>query len=134
VTPADISRGWCGTPYIRQASLKGVGADCVGLVRGVWREAVGEEPWARRAYDPATLRDIEALERLLAWHFHLAEEAFRPSQLLVFEGAATRHLGIATSHDRFVHAHWRTGTVEAVLTPWWRTRIISRHLFPNGAV
>ena len=31
------ARGWIGTPYRHQASLKGVGADCIGLVRGVWR-------------------------------------------------------------------------------------------------
>ena len=28
---------WIGTPYRHQASLKGVGCDCLGLVRGVWR-------------------------------------------------------------------------------------------------
>lgn len=33
---ADIvaaARGWIGTPYLHQASLKGVGTDCLGLVR-----------------------------------------------------------------------------------------------------
>ena len=29
------ARGWIGTPYLHQASLKGVGTDCLGLVRGV---------------------------------------------------------------------------------------------------
>ena len=38
------ARGWIGTPYRHQASLKGVGADCLGLVRGVWREVMGDEP------------------------------------------------------------------------------------------
>jgi NlpC/P60 family putative phage cell wall peptidase len=31
------TRAWLGTPYRHQASLKGVGCDCLGLVRGVWR-------------------------------------------------------------------------------------------------
>jgi NlpC/P60 family putative phage cell wall peptidase len=36
-----IARGWLGTPYRHQASLKGVGCDCLGLVRGVYAEAYG---------------------------------------------------------------------------------------------
>ncbi len=40
------ARAWIGTPYLHRASLKGEGADCLGLVRGVWRSAVGAEPEA----------------------------------------------------------------------------------------
>jgi NlpC/P60 family putative phage cell wall peptidase len=36
------ARDWLGTPYHDQASVKGVGCDCLGLVRGVWREVVGD--------------------------------------------------------------------------------------------
>ena len=45
--PAAIvaeARAWIGTPYRHQASLKGVGCDCLGLLRGVWRAVVGGEP------------------------------------------------------------------------------------------
>ncbi len=44
------ARNWLGTPYRHQASVKGVGADCLGLVRGVWREVAGEEPETVPAY------------------------------------------------------------------------------------
>jgi NlpC/P60 family putative phage cell wall peptidase len=37
------ARRWLGTPYHDQASVIGVGCDCLGLVRGVWRELVGPE-------------------------------------------------------------------------------------------
>ena len=37
------ARAWLGTPYRHQASVKGVGADCLGLVRGLWREVAGAE-------------------------------------------------------------------------------------------
>ncbi|CAN5340949.1 hypothetical protein BH09PSE2_BH09PSE2_03510 [soil metagenome] len=40
----DAARRWLGTPYRHQQSLIGVGADCLGLLRGVWREVQGEEP------------------------------------------------------------------------------------------
>src|SRR5688572_25297534 len=44
------ARDWIGTPYRHQASLKGVGCDCLGLVRGVWREHYGAEPEAPPPY------------------------------------------------------------------------------------
>ena len=44
------ARTWIGTPYRHQASLKGVGCDCLGLLRGVWREVVGAEPERAPAY------------------------------------------------------------------------------------
>ena len=45
-----LARGWLGTPYRHQGSLKGVGCDCLGLVRGIWRELYGEEPETPGAY------------------------------------------------------------------------------------
>ena len=39
-----VARGWLGTPYHDQASLRGVGCECLGLARGVWRDLVGAEP------------------------------------------------------------------------------------------
>src|SRR6185437_17129428 len=65
LTRQDIvaeARAWIGTPYRHQGSLKGIGCDCLGLVRGVWRGVIGAEPerappyapdWRRR---PATRR------------------------------------------------------------------------------
>ena len=38
------ARSWIGTPYRHQASLKVVGCDCLGLLRGVWRGVMGQEP------------------------------------------------------------------------------------------
>ncbi len=32
------ARAWVGTPYHHQASVKGAGCDCLGLIRGIWRE------------------------------------------------------------------------------------------------
>ena len=46
------AQSWLGTPYRHQGSLKGVGCDCLGLVRGVWRAVIGGEPEALPAYSP----------------------------------------------------------------------------------
>jgi len=44
------ARTWIGTPYQHQMSCKGAGSDCLGLVRGVWRDVVGAEPVPIPAY------------------------------------------------------------------------------------
>lgn len=46
------ARSWLGTPYRHQASVKGVGCDCLGLVRGVWRAVIGIEPESPPPYAP----------------------------------------------------------------------------------
>lgn len=46
ISGADVvaeARRWVGTPYRHQASVLGVGCDCIGLVRGV-AEALGIMP------------------------------------------------------------------------------------------
>lgn len=46
------ARAWIGTRYRHQASVKGVGCDCLGLVRGVWRNCIGTEPEMPPPYAP----------------------------------------------------------------------------------
>ncbi len=41
---------WVGTPYRHQGSRKGVGCDCLGLVRGVWKAVYGMKPEQPGAY------------------------------------------------------------------------------------
>src|ERR1700682_1205564 len=41
VTRAQIvaeARSWLGTPFLHQNSMKAAGCDCIGLIRGVFRE------------------------------------------------------------------------------------------------
>ncbi len=59
------ARAWAGTPYHHQASVKGVGCDCLGLIRGLWRELLGDEPEAMPAYT-RDWGDVTGSEPLLA--------------------------------------------------------------------
>ena len=70
---ADFARDWIGTPYRHQASCAGAGADCLGLIRGVWRQLYGHEPAAVPAYTPdwSEAQRDERLWRAAA--LHLAE-------------------------------------------------------------
>ena len=48
----EAARAWIGTPYLHQGSLQHVGCDCLGLLRGVWRDCVGPEPEIAPPYTP----------------------------------------------------------------------------------
>jgi NlpC/P60 family putative phage cell wall peptidase len=132
--------GWIGTPYRHQASLKGIGCDCLGLVRGVWRARLGEEPERVPAYtrDWAEAGGVEVLAGAGRRHLvEIAPAAARPGDVLVFRmrpGGPAKHAGIlietATTGPagrarapRFVHAYEGAGVVPTRLTRWWAGRL-----------
>ena len=47
-----VAQAWIGTPYRHQAAVRGAGCDCLGLLRGVWRELYGREPEVPPPYSP----------------------------------------------------------------------------------
>lgn len=99
------ARAWMGTPYRHQASRKGVGCDCLGLVRGVWRALLGEEPERVPGYtrDWSEAGGAEALAE--AGRRHLVEidpATARPGDVLVFRmrpGGPAKHAGILIVGD-----------------------------------
>ena len=63
-----------GTPYRHQASVLGAGADCLGLVRGVWRGVIGEEPERAPGYTPDWAEALGEETLLDAARRHLARD------------------------------------------------------------
>jgi len=143
VTSADsaviiaAARGWLGTPYHDQASVRGVGCDCLGLVRGVWRDVVGDEPlplprYSRDWGETGTREPLAEASRTVMLEVPVTE--MTPGALILFRmraGAVAKHCGILTAPERFVHAYERTGVVEVPLDHAWRRRIAFAFLFPN---
>jgi NlpC/P60 family putative phage cell wall peptidase len=89
----SVARNWIGTPYLHQASLLHVGCDCLGLVRGVWRETIGAEPerFAPYAPDWAEATRGERLAEAGARHFVPADpvaESWGPSSVSLARGGA----------------------------------------------
>lgn len=131
------TRRWLGTPYRHQASLMGVGADCLGLVRGVWRGVVGAEPEAPPGYTPDWAEVLGEETLLAAARRHLGEIAIgeaRPGDVLLFRmglGAPAKHAAIVSGEDRIVHAYWGHAVCETRLVPWWRRRIAAAFEFPG---
>lgn len=136
----QIGRRWIGTPYHHQASVEGLGCDCLGLLRGIWREILGSEPapvpfysfdWGEAQKDEVLLR--AATEHLMLKP--LSDE--QAGDVLLFrmrDGAIAKHLGIQTETEKralFVHAYDRHGVIESPLSAPWRRRIVARFSFPE---
>lgn len=128
------ARFWIGTPYQHQASVRGAGCDCLGLVRGVWREVVGAEAEAPPPYTPDWAREVGAETLLAAARRHLRETArARPGDVLAFRLRAdlpVTHLGILAG-TTFLHAYARRGVVETPFGPFWRRRHTHSFRFPS---
>lgn len=131
------ARTWIGTPYRHQASLRDVGCDCLGLVRGVWRALHGEEPERAPPYAPdwAEAAAGEPLADAAARHLiAIAREDCSAGNVILFRwrtGLAAKHLAITTPNDRMVHAHEGAAVTEVALAPWWRRRIAYAFRFPG---
>lgn len=134
------ARRWIGTPYRHQCSTRGQGADCLGLLRGVWREVIGPEPELPPPYT-ADWSEASGEERLHAAALrHLrAVQAPRGGDVLLFRmraGAVAKHLAIL-AEDRpgmrtIIHAYSGRGVVETPLTAAWARRVVGAFEFPSA--
>jgi len=136
----QAARGWIGTPYVHQASCRGAGCDCLGLLRGLWREIHGAEPEQVPAYS-ADWSDPSGEERLWATAArHLSDkkqENAAPGDVLLFrmrDGGVAKHVGLQADcgpAPTFIHAYSGRGVVESPLTPPWARRLVARFAFPE---
>jgi NlpC/P60 family putative phage cell wall peptidase len=119
---------WLGTPYRHQASLKSVGCDCLGLIRGIWRSHFGAEPEAIAPYTPDWAEACGDEPLVAAARRHLQEiaiSAAEPGDVLLFRwrpGMPAKHAGVLVAADRFVHAHQGAAVAPASYSRWWRER------------
>ncbi|MEQ1618828.1 MAG: NlpC/P60 family protein [Terricaulis sp.] len=131
------AREWIGTPYRHQASAKGAGCDCLGLIRGVWRALYGEEPEIAPAYTPDWAEAQGAETLLEAARRHLVEsdiEHLIPGDVLLFRmevNSPAKHAAILDEDKRLIHAYWGRAVVRSRLAPWWRVRCAAVFSFPG---
>jgi NlpC/P60 family putative phage cell wall peptidase len=131
------ARSWIGTPYRHQASLRGIGCDCLGLVRGVWRELIGPEPVFVPPYTPdwAEAHGHETLAE--AARGHLAEIApadAAAGDIVLFrwrEFCPAKHCAILSGPATLIHAHDGAAVAEVHVAPWWQRRIAFAFAFPG---
>lgn len=136
------ARQWIGTPYKHQASLKGVGADCLGLIRGIFRELEGVEPeeppayssdWAEISGPSGIIEETMAL----AARRHLREApicALEIGDVLLFRvspRSAAKHAAIMSNKNRMIHACSGRAVAEVAFEPWWQRRLTYVFHFPG---
>lgn len=128
---------WIGTPYRHQGVARGVGCDCLGLVRGVWRALYGRDLDDPGPYAPDW---AEAGGKILydGMRRHFRERPVadaEPGDVLLFRwrpALPARHAGIMIEAEAFVHAYEGGGAVvRSTLVPQWRRRIAAVLAFPG---
>jgi len=144
------ARGFIGTPYRHQGSRKGIGCDCLGLIRGIWRELYGEEPedpgpytpdWAERSVGEPL---IEAARRHLR---PIAVGNALPGDVVLFRwrtGMTAKHCGVLDTGDagdgsegsrgggmRFIHAYEGSAVLSSPMPSAWVRRIAAAFRFPE---
>lgn len=127
-----IARGWIGTPYVHQASVKGAGCDCLGLLRGVWRELHGEEAQDPPAYSPDWAEATGRETLYAALRQHLAEidpAALGPGDVALFRmvrSGPAKHCGIIAGRrdaPTLIHARQNRRVSEEPFSAFWRTKL-----------
>lgn len=131
------ARGWIGTPYHHQASVRGVGTDCLGLVRGVWREIYGADAETPPAYsrDWAEAGGVETMLQAAARHLIPIQPAEAAAgDVLIFrlrERFVAKHAGLMSGPGTMIHAVEGAAVAEVALSTWWRRRIAGAFRFPE---
>ncbi|MBO0904927.1 NlpC/P60 family protein [Jiella sonneratiae] len=136
-TALAAARGWLGTPYRHQGSARGIGCDCLGLLRGVWRELYGIEPEAPGAYAETWSLRAGPDRLLCAAERHLRPieaSAARPGDVLLFRwrrGAPATHCAVIDEGGRIIHAYQGAAVVSTALPRGWQGRIAGAFRFPE---
>jgi NlpC/P60 family putative phage cell wall peptidase len=135
------ARRWLGTPYHHQASRHAAGADCLGLVRGIWREVIGPEPETPPAYTPdwAEATGEERLMRAAMRHMkRLDLDDALPGDMLLFRMVArgpAKHVAILSSGSvrggSIIHAYSGHAVCETRLTEAWTSKLAGAFRFPD---
>jgi NlpC/P60 family putative phage cell wall peptidase len=160
ITPDAIvsaARSWLGTPYHHQAAVKGVGCDCLGLVRGVYEELYGRPAEAPPPYsrDWAEAASAETMLEAAARHLiPISAGEARAGDVVIFRlrpGAMAKHAAIlsgplqgggsvsgssspgnaSVSECRMIHAMEGAPACEVHLNSWWRRRMAAAFRFPD---
>jgi NlpC/P60 family putative phage cell wall peptidase len=138
------ARAWIGTPYQHQASVQGVGCDCLGLVRGVWRDHIGLEPEPKLNYSQnwGDISDVEVLQDALARYFEPIElDPTKAGCVVSFrmqKHSVVKHVGITVGCEGdqplMIHSYSKRGVVLFPLNAAWLRRCTGQYNFPRRIV
>ena len=136
----EEARRWIGTPYHHRASLRGVGTDCLGLIRGVWRDLYGEEPEPLPDYSPdwAEATGAETMSDAAARNMDaIPVDDVRPGDVVLLRlrrNGPARHAGILAERDgtrTMIHAPSRRAVCEEPFDARWERALACAFCFPD---
>ncbi|MER0238671.1 NlpC/P60 family protein [Fulvimarina sp. MAC8] len=137
VRVVGLAETWLGTPYRHQGSRKGVGCDCLGLIRGVWRELHGEEPEVPAPYAMDWVLDRTGERLLDAARRHLIASPLAHPELgsvVLFrwrQRLPASHCGIVDGRGRLIHAYEGSAVVRSAMPEAWLRRVAGIFHFPE---
>lgn len=129
------ARQWIDTPYVHQAAARGIGCDCLGLLRGVFAQVTQTPLIAVPPYTPdwSEPQGDEVLWRAAIRHLTAkALDDAAPGDVVLFrmrQGAVAKHVGFqgeVGARPSFIHAYQGHGVRESALTAPWQRRIVAR--------
>jgi NlpC/P60 family putative phage cell wall peptidase len=128
IEAAIEARTWVSTPFHWEASLKGIGCDCRGLLTGIARELDRPEAetieanvvgYTRRIDETALLAGLDRV-------FARKDGEPEPGDVLAFRiQRKVQHLGVMIDRGRFVHAYSPSPrqVLETPLSGLWLNRL-----------
>ncbi len=131
------ARSWIGTPYRHGASLKGVGCDCLGLIRGVYCDQIGVLPCALPPYQTDWAEATRADLMAMGFREYLVEKPVSDADagdVLLFRlkpAGLARHAAIQSGSDRLIHAWERSPVLEIAIDRFWRGRLTNVFSYPG---
>jgi NlpC/P60 family putative phage cell wall peptidase len=131
------ARSWLGTPFHHQASVKGVGCDCIGLIKGVGvtLNLVDYDPAsseARAFANYSMLPDSRRMrEGLATWLVQIpVADATLADIYFMAWGREPQHVAITTDKG-IIHSYSTVGkVVEHGLDDQWKRRIVAAYRYP----
>ncbi len=143
----EVARGWIGTPYRHQGSLKDVATDCLGLIRGVWREIYGTEPEPITPYTANWAEESQTENLRDAARRHMIElgadqvmtgdkllDLAQPGDLILLrvrDRGVAKHAAIISRPGFIIHAYDRHAVMETAIPQAWRRRVAYAFQFPG---
>lgn len=131
------AKEWVGTPYQHQASLKGIGCDCLGLVRGIASD-LGYLPPNLNKTDPETIGyGNQPYGKLVPLFVKYCQEiplnALSEGHILIFKiKREPQHCAIFIGNNTIIHALITVPcVVEHEMDIDWLSKITNVFRFPD---
>lgn len=135
--PVIIAESWLGTPYIHQAAKKGIGCDCLGLIRGIYSEFYNVPLIVPPPYNPGW-GEHTGNETLYAGakEYMIEDDSltFKRGHVILFRHKPElimKHCGIVVDDQRMIHSIQKQGVCYTHYANSWKRKAITSFHFKD---